>query len=183
MAPVSAAKWCIINTTIHYVPLLDLVPSQGRKQSTFQWVFWNNTQKVVLERSEKENWHSVFIPVSELAFEIDNWEHREPWLHHSWGNIRKIRVHRLSSNQEKGNRAPSELEGKMVFDEHQRSKLPKSFDKEETKGSEFMKYTSNVSTKFLIASFYPEYFLQSLKSCFRAKRGNTIWRVASVKEY
>lgn len=63
MALLSAAKLCIINTTIHYVPLLDLVPIQGRKQYTFESVFWNNRQ-CVLERCEEENWSLFFHPSS-----------------------------------------------------------------------------------------------------------------------
>lgn len=87
-------------------------------------------------------------PVSELAFEIDNLELHEPWFHHSWGGIRKARVHRLSSSQEKGNRAHFELERKKIFDECQRSKLPKSFNKEETKGSGFVKLCAELQRMF-----------------------------------
>lgn len=197
MATVSAAKWCIINTTIHYVPLLDLVPSQGRKQSTFEWVFWNNTQTVCIGEIWRGKFKLLFHPtVSKLLFfETDYLEWCEPLYHHRWVDIRKHSVHRLSSSQEKGNRAYFEQEGKKIFDESQRNKLPKSFDKVETKG---MSLWNNVETHFSImflimiescfnhvfnCPFYPEHLLQSPKPSFTMKRESIVLRRASIKWY
>lgn len=111
MAPISASKWCIINTTMHYPQLLDLVPSQGRKQSTFEWVFWNNTQTVCMGKIWRGKLKLVFHPtVSKLSFETDNHEWHGPMSHHHGVGIRKSRVFRLSSGWEKENRVYFEQE-------------------------------------------------------------------------
>lgn len=136
MVPVSAEKWCIINTTMHYLQFLDLVPSKGRKQSTCEWIFWNNTQAVSIGKIWRGKLKLAFhATVSKLSFETDNCEWRGPVSHHHRVGIRKKRVFGLSSAWEKGNRVYLEQErGEKIFDESQRNKLPKSFEEEETKG-------------------------------------------------
>lgn len=147
MAPMSAAKWCIINTTMHYPQLLDLVPSRGRKQSTFEWVFWNNTQAVCMGKIWREKLKLVFHPtVSKLSFETDNREWRGPMSHHHGVGIRKEQSiwafiwlgKRKQSLFWTGNKKKRER-----FDESQRNKLLKSFDKEETKGMDSWNNTQN----------------------------------------
>lgn len=136
MVPVSAKKWCIINTTMHYLQFLDLVPSKGRKQSTCEWIFWNNTQAVSIGKIWRGKLKLAFhATVSKLSFETDNCEWRGPVSHHHRVGIRKKRVFGLSSAWEKGNRVYLEQErGEKIFDQSQRNKLPKSFEEEETKG-------------------------------------------------
>lgn len=136
MVPVSAEKWCIINTTMHYLQFLDLVPSKGRKQSTCEWIFWNNTQAVSIGKIWRGKLKLAFhATVSKLSFETDNCEWRGPVSHHHRVGIRKKRVFGLSSAWEKGNRVYLEQErGEKIFDQSQRNKLPKSFEEEETKG-------------------------------------------------
>lgn len=136
MVPVSAEKWCIINTTMHYLQFLDLVPSKGRKQSTCEWIFWNNTQAVSIGKIWRGKLKLAFhATVSKLSFETDNCEWRGPVSHHHRVGIRKKRIFGLSSAWEKGNRVYLEQErGEKIFDESQRNKLPKSFEEEETKG-------------------------------------------------
>lgn len=136
MVPVSAEKWCIINTTMHYLQFLDLVPSKGRKQSTCEWIFWNNTQAVSIGKIWRGKLKLAFhATVSKLSFETDNCEWRGPVSHHHRVGIQKKRVFGLSSAWEKGNRVYLDQErGEKIFDESQRNKLPKSFEEEETKG-------------------------------------------------
>lgn len=111
MVPVSAEKWCIINTTMHYLQFLDLVPSKGRKQSTCEWIFWNNTQAVSIGKIWRGKLKLAFhATVSKLSFETDNCEWRGPVSHHHRVGIRKKRVFGLSSAWEKGNRVYLEQE-------------------------------------------------------------------------
>lgn len=187
MAPVSAAKWCIINTTIHYVPLLDLVPSQGRKQSTSEWVFWNNTQTVCPGEIWRGKLQLVFHPsVAKLAFEIDCLQWREPRYCHRWVDIRKSRIHRLSCSQEKRKQLIlNRKEERYLMKARETSCLsPLTKKRQKEWVCEIMcRPKNNVSIAVLIVPLYPEWFLQSRKSCFRVKRENTIRRPASMKKY